>query len=151
MGRLQSSDDRIHFGPEHGRLAPQQQHFAKGQTRPHNGVTIASTSLASTILSITFDCLLQLVTNRLLTIYLRSFHRSIGPAREHCEMPNALAAEEKLWWMIVMLRASLSVDWAKLALEPLTYAERIVIMQRLTASNRALNDLKNIEQQKRAI
>ena len=32
-------------------------------------------------------------------------------------MPNAMNAQEKLWWMIYALRASISLDWGKLAVE----------------------------------
>lgn len=57
-------------------------------------------------------------------------------------MPNAVATQEKLWWMIYILRASISLDWAKLALEILTSDERRTIAGRLAASTKALNEIK---------
>ena len=59
-------------------------------------------------------------------------------------MPNAMTAQEKLWWMIYALRASISLNWAKLALEVLTFSERRTITGRLITSTRALKEIKNI-------
>jgi len=58
-------------------------------------------------------------------------------------MPNAMTSEEKLSWMINVLRSSISLDWAKLATELLTPGERRTITQRLVASTRALKEIKN--------
>ena len=57
-------------------------------------------------------------------------------------MPNAVTSEEKLSWMINVLRLSISLDWAKLATELLTPGERKTITQRLMASTRALKEIK---------
>ena len=58
-------------------------------------------------------------------------------------MANTMTAEEKLWWMINTLRASISLDWAKLAIEIHSFDERRTITQRLMASTKALKDIKN--------
>ena len=65
----------------------------------------------------------------------------IAAARQN--MPNAMNAQEKLWWMIYMLRASISLDWAKLALEIPTSDEQRTITDRLMASTKALKEIKN--------
>ena len=58
-------------------------------------------------------------------------------------MPNAMTAQEKLWWMLYTLRASISLDWAKLASEILTSDERRTITDRLMATTKALKEIKN--------
>jgi len=58
-------------------------------------------------------------------------------------MPNIMTKKEKLSWMIDTLRASISLDWAKLATEFLTLDERKTITHRLMASSRALKEIKN--------
>ena len=62
-------------------------------------------------------------------------------------MPNPVATQEKLWWMIYVLRASISLDWAKMALEILTSDERRTIAGRLVASTKALNEIKKTLQE----
>ena len=64
-------------------------------------------------------------------------------ASEREIMPNAITAQNKLWWMIDMLRASIAHDWAKLASEILTSDERRTITDRLLASHKALKEIKN--------
>jgi hypothetical protein len=68
---------------------------------------------------------------------------SVGSKSERQIMPNAMTAQEKLWWMIYTLRASISFDWAKLALEILTSDEKRTITDRLMASTKALKEIKN--------
>jgi hypothetical protein len=58
-------------------------------------------------------------------------------------MPNAMNAQEKLWWMIYTLRASISLDWGKLAVEALASEEKRTITDRLLASTKALKEIKN--------
>ena len=58
-------------------------------------------------------------------------------------MPNAMNAQEKLWWMIYTLRASISLDWGKLAVETLASDEKRTITDRLLASTKALKEIKN--------
>jgi len=58
-------------------------------------------------------------------------------------MPNAMNAQEKLWWMIYALRASISLDWGKLAVEALASEEKRTITDRLMASTKALKEIKN--------
>ena len=62
-------------------------------------------------------------------------------------MPNAMTTQEKLWWMIYTLRASISLDWAKLAVEILTFDEKRMITDRLMASTKALKEIKYTLQQ----
>ena len=58
-------------------------------------------------------------------------------------MPNAMNAQEKLWWMIYTLRASISLDWGKLAVEALASEEKRTITDRLLVSTKALKEIKN--------
>jgi hypothetical protein len=51
--------------------------------------------------------------------------------------------QEKLWWMIYTLRASISLDWGKLAVEPLASEEKRTITDRLLASTKGLKEIKN--------
>ena len=57
-------------------------------------------------------------------------------------MPNIMTKKEKLSWMIDTLRASISLDWVKLATEFLTLDERKTITRRLMASSKALKEIK---------
>ena len=57
-------------------------------------------------------------------------------------MPNTMTSKEKLWWMIDILRASISLDWVKLATEFLTLDERKMITRRLMGSSKALKEIK---------
>jgi len=54
-----------------------------------------------------------------------------------------MTSKEKLLWMINALRASINLDWYKLAKEFPTPDERKTITQRLMASSRALKEIKN--------
>jgi len=54
-----------------------------------------------------------------------------------------MTVDAKLWWMIHVLRASIALDWGKLATEILIPEERKTITQRLRASSNALKDVKN--------
>jgi hypothetical protein len=54
-----------------------------------------------------------------------------------------MTVEAKLWWMIYTLRASIALDWGKLATETPIPEERKTITKRLKTSSIALNDVKN--------
>jgi hypothetical protein len=71
----------------------------------------------------------------------------VGSKSERRIMPNAMTTQEKLWWMIYTLRASISLDWAKLAVEILTFDEKRMITDRLMASTKALKEIKYTLQQ----
>jgi hypothetical protein len=60
-------------------------------------------------------------------------------------VPDNLSAEEKLRMLISMLRASIDIDWAKLA-APLAEDERRTTTRRLAASTKALKVMRNISQ-----
>ena len=63
-------------------------------------------------------------------------------AGDSATLGSHLTSKEKLSWMIDVLRASISLDWVKLATEFLTLDERKMITRRLMASSRALKEIK---------
>jgi hypothetical protein len=72
---------------------------------------------------------------------------SVGSKIERQIMTDTLTAQERLWLIIYTLRASISLDWAKLALEVPPPHERRTITDRLVASTKALKEIKNTLQQ----
>ncbi len=54
-----------------------------------------------------------------------------------------MTSKEKLLWMITALRASINIDWYKLAMEFPALDERKTITQRLIASTKALKEIKD--------
>ena len=64
-------------------------------------------------------------------------------AGDSATLGSHLTSKEKVSWMIDVLRASISLDWTKLATEFLTLDERKTITRRLMASSRALKEIKN--------